>query len=178
MHLYRQPIVIFGVVLPIVVAAAVVGLCFMMKSKMEVSFAHKLKNHKAYEIGRLAGLEIESQVSRQHQHIERWNTQLAEETASTVTTRLREIAEHLPKKEYQLTAFDPSGTKGGFGASSAQKSSQLRIAFRGTFRTMQRAFLELETRMPQLQLQELKIDPSTSQSALLNFQVSYTAWEK
>ena len=60
---------------------------------------------------------------------------------------------------------------------SAQKSSQIRIAFRGTFRTMQRAFLELETRMPQLQLQDLKIDPSSSGSALLNFQVTYTAWE-
>ena len=51
------------------------------------------------------------------------------------------------------------------------------MAFRGTFRTMQRAFLELETRMPQLQLQELRIDPSSSQSSLLNFQVIYTAWE-
>ena len=42
---------------------------------------------------------------------------------------------------------------------------------------MQRAFLELETRMPRLQLQDLKIDPSASQSSLLNFQVTYTAWE-
>ena len=177
MHLYRQPIVIFGIILPIVAAAAVVGFCSMMKSKMEASYDNKQKNYKTYEAGRLAGLEIESQVSRQHQHIDRWNTQLSEETASTVTTRLREIAEHLPKKEYQLTAFDPSSTKGGFGAASAQKSTPLRIAFRGSFRTMQRAFLELETRMPQLQLQELKIDPSTSQSTLLNFQVAYTAWE-
>jgi hypothetical protein len=36
--------------------------------------------------------------------------------------------------------------------------------------------MELETRMPQLQLQEIKIDPSP-QSSLLNFQVTYTAWE-
>lgn len=176
MHIYRQPIVIFGIVVPIVVAAVVVGLCFMMKAKMVASYDNKQKNYKAYEAGRLAGLEIESQVSRQHQHMERWSSQLSEETASTVTTRLREIAEHLPKKEYQLTAFDPSSTKLGFGASSAQKSTQLKIAFRGSFRTMQRAFLELETRMPQLQLQELRIDP-TSQSSLLNFQVAYTAWE-
>jgi hypothetical protein len=176
MHIYRQPIVIFGIVVPIVVAAVVVGLCYMMKAKMVASYDNKQKNYKTYEAGRLAGLEIESQVSRQHQHMERWSSQLSEETASTVTTRLREIAEHLPKKEYQLTAFDPSSTKLGFGLTSAQKSTQLKIAFRGSFRTMQRAFLELETRMPQLQLQELRIDP-TSQSSLLNFQVAYTAWE-
>jgi hypothetical protein len=43
---------------------------------------------------------------------------------------------------------------------------------------MQKAFLELETWMPQLQLEDLKIDPSSSLTSLLNFQVSYTAWEK
>lgn len=177
MHLYRQSIVIFGVVLPIVAVVALVGFGFFLKGKMVASYENKQKTYKEYEMGRLAGLEIESHVSRQHQHIERWHNQLSQETASTVTTHLREIAEHLPKKEFQQTAFDPSNTKGGFGSISAQKSSQLRIAFRGSFRTMQRAFLELETRMPQLQLQDLKIDPSSSQSALLNFQVSYTAWE-
>ena len=176
MHLYRQPILIFGIVAPIVVATAVVGCCYVLKAKMVASYDNKQRNYKTYEAGRFASLEIESQVSRQHLHMERWSSQLSEETASTVTTRLREIAEHLPKKEYQLTAFDPSNTKVGFGATSAQKSTQLRIAFRGSFRTMQRAFLELETQMPQLQLQDLKIDP-TSQSSLLNFQVAYTAWE-
>jgi len=45
---------------------------------------------------------------------------------------------------------------------------------------MQRAFLELETRMPQLQLQEMRIEPNSNQqnpSPLLNVQVTYTAWE-
>lgn len=177
MNLYRQPIILFGIVIPIVAAAAVVGLGVMAKSRMEASYANKETTYRAYQASKLAGLEIETQVSRQQQHVKRWIDQLDEEPASTVTTHLREIAEHLPKKEFQQTAFDPSNSKGGFGTGTSQKSSQLRIAFRGSFRTMQRAFLELETRMPQLQLQDLKIDPSSGQSALLNFQVTYTAWE-
>lgn len=178
MNHYRQTIALFGIVLPIVLTALVVGICFMLKSKMVASFENKQRNYKEYEMGRLAGLEIEAQVTRQHQHIERWNTQLSGETASLVTTNLREILSQLPTKEIQQTAFEPSNTKSGFGSVSAQESSQIRIAFRGTFRTMQRAFLELETRMPQLQLQELRIDPSSTQSSLLNFQVNYTAWEQ
>jgi hypothetical protein len=177
MHLYRQTIVLFGIVVPIVIAAVVIGFCFMLKSKMVTSFDNKMKSYKAYEISRVAGLEIESKVSRERQHVERWNAQLAQETASAVTTNLREISEHLPPKEIQQTAFERPTGSGGFGNISAQNSSQIRIAFRGTFRTMQRAFLELETRMPRLQLQDLKIDPSASQSSLLNFQVTYTAWE-
>ncbi len=177
MHLYRQTITLFGIVLPVLAAAALVGIGFMMKSKMTASFENKQRNYKTYEQSRLAGLEIEAQVTRQRQHIDRWNTQLSQETASAVTTNLREISEHLPSKEIQQTAFERPSANGGFGSTSAQHSSQIRIAFRGTFRTMQRAFLELETRMPQLQLQELRIDPSSSQSSLLNYQVTYTAWE-
>lgn len=177
MHLYRQPIILFGIVVPIVVAAVIGGVGSMMKSKMEASFANKQATFKTYEMGRRAALEIESEVIRQRPHLDRWSEQLAEETASTVTTNLREITSKLPPKEIQLSAFDPSSS-GGFGAVSAQKSSQVRIALRGTYRTMQRAFLELETRMPQLQLQDLKMSPNTSQASLLNFEVSYTAWEK
>ena len=177
MHRYRQPIALFGIVLPIVIAAIVVGISFLLKSNMTDSFENKQTKYKAYEMARLAGLEIETQVIRQRPHIEHWNSLLAQETASAVTINLKEISEGLPPKEIQKTASERMPSKGGFGTISAQASSQIRIAFRGTFRTMQRAFLELETRMPQLQLQELRIDPSNSQSSLLNFQVTYTAWE-
>lgn len=177
MHLYRQTIFLFGIVAPVVATAVLVGACYLVKSKMVASFDNKQRNYKTYETSRLAGLTIEAQVTRQRQHMERWNSQLSQETASAVTTNLREISEHLPSKEIQQTAFERPSGKGGFGTTSAQNSSQVRIAFRGTFRTIQRAFLELETRMPRLQLQDLKIDPSSSQSALLNFQVTYTAWE-
>lgn len=177
MHLYRQTILLFGIVVPIVLAAIGVGFCFLLKSKMVASYENKLKSYKAYEVSRISGLEIEAQVKKDRQNLERWNTLLSQETASAVTTNLREISEHLPTKEIQQTAFERPSGGGGFGSAAGQTSSQIRIAFRGTFRTMQRAFLELETRMPQLQLQDLKIDPSATQSALLNFQVTYTAWE-
>lgn len=178
MHLYRQPIILFGVVLPVLCAALVVGVGVMLKSKMTQSFENKQTNYKTYEQGRLAGLEIEAQVTRQRKHLDRWNEQLSQETASYVATNLREIIERLPSKEIQQTAFERPGSSGGFGSVAAQNSSQIRIAFRGTYRTLQRAFLELETRMPQLQLQDLRIDPSSTQSSLMNFQVTYTAWEQ
>jgi hypothetical protein len=177
MTLYRQSIILFGIVAPVLVAAIMVGVAFLVKSKMTASFENKLRSYKSYEQDRLGGLAIETQVTRQRGHLERWKHDLSEETASTVATNLRNITERLPNKEIQQTAFERPTGNGGFGAASAQKSSQIRISFRGTYRTLQRAFLELETAMPQLQLQELRMDPSTGQSTQLNFQVTYTAWE-
>lgn len=177
MHLYRQSIVLFGIVVPVAAAAFLVGACYMVKSRMSESYDNKQKSYKAHEASRLGGLEVEAKVNRDRPHLERWTEQLSQETASAVTTNLREISERLPSKEIQQTAFERPSGSGGFGAAVAQNSSQIRIAFRGTFRTMQQAFLELETRMPRLQLQDLKIDPSSTGSALLNFQVTYNAWE-
>lgn len=177
MHLYRPTIVIFGIIVPTALAAVLVGVCFMLKSKMVTSYESKVKSYKNYEINRLSSLELEAKVNKDRHHLERWSALAAQETASVVSTNLREIAEHLPTKEIQQTAFERPNGAGGFGSVAGQNSSQVRIAYRGTFRTMQRAFLELESRMPQLHLQDLKIDPSSSGSSLLNFQVTYNAWE-
>jgi|694.fasta_scaffold17268_3 hypothetical protein len=177
MNLYRQSIILFGIVLPVLIGAAVIGVCFMLKSKMVASFENKQTHYRSYEQSRIGALEIEAKIGRQRPHVERWARELSEETASAVNNHLRSISEKLPSKEFSTTGFDRTNAPGGFGSISAQRSSQLRIGLRGTYRSVQRAFLELETRMPQLQLQELRIDPASSQASLLNINVSYTAWE-
>jgi hypothetical protein len=177
MHLYRQSIIIFGAVLPIFIAAALIGVASMLKSKMTLSFDNKVATHKSFQITSRDTRAIETQVIGQRVHLERWKQQLSEETSSTVASNLREISEKLPSKEIQQTAFERPSGSGGFGAASAQKSSQIRIAFRGTYRTLQSAFFGLETRMPQLQLQDIKIEPIATNPSLMNLQVTYTAWE-
>lgn len=178
MHLYRNSIILFGIVIPSVLIAALVGASFVVKGKIAASFDNKMTNFKTFQQGQKAGQAIEKEVTLQRQHLARWDALVEKDTASAVTSQLREISENLPSKEFQQTAFERSGAKGGLSGTAAQKSSQIRIAFRGTYRTMQRAFLELETRMPHLQLEDLKIDPSNNLTSLLNFQVTYTAWEK
>jgi hypothetical protein len=177
MHLYRQSIIIFGAVLPILIAAAFVGIGSMLKSKMTASYNNKVDTHKSFEQTNQEARAIETQVISQRPHLERWKQQLSEETSSTIASNLREISEKLPSKEIQQTAFERPSNSGGFGTASAQKSSQIRIAFRGTYRTLQKAFFGLENRMPQLQLQDIKIDPISASPSLMNLQVTYTAWE-
>lgn len=176
--MYKQSIILFGIVVPILIAALVIGACAFVRGKITGSFDEKVQYYSGYETSRLGALAIEAQISRQREDYERWNELLKQETFSLVTTNLRSIGETLPPKEFQQTAFERLNQSSGMGNVSAQKSAGLRFNFRGTYRTVQKAFLELETRMPNLQLQELKIDPNvTTESSLLNFQVTYTAWE-
>ena len=178
MNFYRQTIILFGVVLPVILAVGLVLAGYLLHSKMKNSFTLKermyLDNMKAREQINM----IEENVKADRVHLERWNKQLAEETASAVAINLKEISDKLPNKEIQQTAFNPSSNAGGFGTASAQSASTIRIGFRGTFRTLQKAFLELETRMPQLQLEALSIKPANNSSYLLTIQVTYTAWQQ
>lgn len=178
MHFYRQSIILFGMIIPVIAASVIIGICYFFKAKMTASYEFKQANFKSHEQGRLASIQIEGEVTNERKHFDRWNEQLSQETASTVATNLKEIIDSLPGKEIQQTAFERPAGAGGMGMVSAQNSSQIRIAFRGTFRSLQRAFLELETRMPHLQLEELRMDPSSNQSSSLNVQVTFSAWEK
>lgn len=176
MNFYRQPILLFGFILPAFVAAVIVGVMLLLKSHVSASFQEKQALFKTYESNRLIALAMETQISKKRSHMQRWMTQLGQETASAIAGNLRSISEKIPSKEFQQTAFDRPNNRGGFALASAQRSSQIRLAFRANFRSMQRAFLELETRMPQLQLQDMHMEPST-QAAALNFLVTYTSWE-
>ncbi len=53
----------------------------------------------------------------------------------------------------------------------------VKVAFRGTYRTLQRTLLELESLMPQLHVVELKMDPINNENSMINMQVTYTVWE-
>lgn len=173
---YRQSIVVFGFVLPAAICAVVVGGGIALKAKAAASFQEKQALYKSSEANRAGSQSIEATINKKREHVERWKTQMEKETSNAITSQLKEIGDKLPPKEFQQTAFERPNSGGATG--SAQSSSQVRLAFRATYRSMQKAFIELETRMPQLQLQELKIEPSPSSTSTMNFQVTYTAWEK
>jgi hypothetical protein len=175
MPLYRQSILIFGLILPLTIVVALVVVGYLLKSKLEDSFRSNIASYKSTDDVRRASLAIESKVIHQRPIMERWNTLLSQEAANTLRTKLDAIISELPVSEIQLASFSSSPAKTGFG--SAQKSSQIQFVLRGTFHTVQHALLKLETQLPQLQLQDLVIDPKSSSTSLLTYTITYTVWE-
>lgn len=177
MNLYRQSIALFGFALPFVLCLVVIGTAVMTKSKIAASFDSKQSQFQGFKTNRIQALALEAEIDNKRDSFAQWESLLGKETASSVTSNIRQIEDKLPSKEFQLTEQESPTGRGGFAAASAQNAAQVRLGFRATFRSMQRALLELETRMPQLQLQELRMDPSASSNSL-NFGITYTAWEK
>ncbi len=177
MNLYRQAIILFGFVVPIVIAAAVIGTAITVKNGIAESFNEKCQHFEGFKKNKLDALTLEAELSKKREHIAHWEELVGKETASAVSSNLRDIEEKLPSKEFQLTGQQFPTSRTGFASVSGQDSAQVQLVFRATFRSMQRALLELETSMPQLQLQDFRMDPSSNSNSL-NFDVNYTAWQK
>ena len=176
--MYKNSIIIFGIALPLLIIMIVVGIFAFVRAKVDTSYENKSAHYSGYKMNRLGAMKVEEELGHERKELERWQKLLKQETFSLVTTNLRTIAEEMPAKEFQQTAFERLPNAGGLAPISPQKSSGLKFNFRGTYRTMQQVFLRLETMMPNLQLYELSMAPNTSQdSNLLNFQVTYSAWE-
>lgn len=175
MNLYRNSIAVFGFVLPVVVGGIIVATAFFAKTKVQSSFDQKLQSFKSFKQNRIQALELERQLTEKREVSSHWDELLNKEAASAITSNLREISDELPSKEFQITGQSTPQSRAGLAVVSAQPSTQVNLGFRATFRSMQRALLELETRMPQLQLHDLRITPANNPSTL-NFQVAYSAW--
>ncbi|MBK1882601.1 hypothetical protein JIN85_09250 [Luteolibacter pohnpeiensis] len=177
--MYKTPIIMFGIVLPMTIAIAIIGACVVVNSKLNHSFEEKQRKYTTNDQNRKIAQAIEIQIGKQRPHIERWANDLNRETASAFSENLGKIRSELPAKEFQQTApLNRENNQAGFGAISAQNSSRVSIGFRGSFRTVQKAFLELETRMPRLQLEQFDITPAAGPVPQLDFKVTYTSWEK
>ncbi|MBB5352359.1 hypothetical protein HNR46_002604 [Haloferula luteola] len=172
---YKNAITVFGFIVPALIVAVVLTVGFVARGHVQTSLQNKSKHFKGFNRNQQQVDQLEKQLSQKREASEYWNELLGRETASTITSHLRDISSKLPSKEFQITSQSTPQNRSGFGSASAQSSSQVNLGFRANFRSMQKAFLELETRMPQLQLQDLKISPS-NQGGNLNIDASYTAW--
>jgi hypothetical protein len=175
---YRNSIILLGLFVPGLLCAALIFGSASVRTKTDQLLLEKQAAAKKVAKERLEIITLETSNREKRTNLDRWNQQLAQETAKVITSNLHQISKVLPTREFEQTSFVPTATKGGLAAASAQNSSQIQLTFQGTFRSVQQGLLELETRMPQLQLQELKITPDATSASTMRFEIAYTAWEK
>jgi len=176
MNHFRQSILFFGFVLPALALGAVGGGCIYLRGKIQDSYAKKAKIHSAYRQESMKARALEAKIAQKRPYLEDWAKTVSTQTISDFTALLNQIQKKLPPEELRRLPFN-IGKKSGLGAASAQNAISIDLRYMASFRAMQRALLEMESRMPQLQVNALDISRSP-QSKVLKFHISYTAWEK
>ncbi len=175
---YKEPVIIFGLVVPVVLVLVVLGLGIHFRGKFEDNYKVRKSQYEDFKRGTAQREGLERKIQEQEPHLNRWMALFEKATASSVNGFLSEFQKQYNGQEFQQIAFRRTASSGGIGGASAQPSIQIQLGFRGTYRALQNAFLEMETRMPHLQLDSIKLNVSTPNRKVLNADLIYTAWQK
>ncbi len=174
---YKQPVIILGVVVPLLVLFVLLGVVSHYRSGFEATYKTRTEQHVQYKKVQKQREALEKKVKEQDPYLTRWMALFDNPTSTNVNSLLGEVQKRYKGDEFQQTSFRPSMSPGGIGGASGQPAMQLQLTFRGTYRGLQNAFLELETQMPHLQLDSLKLKQESNRN-VLSADVTYTAWQK
>lgn len=175
---YKKSILLLGIALPVFF----IGVLFIVGLVKFSSFnAECEKRELAFED--FERLEKESKflklkTERTSEELESWLELMNKETRGTFINRVNEIESRFDAKDFKKMSHNWINVSLGIGANANQPASQVKISFLGTYRAMQLAMLELETELPQLQLDSLSMNPVGEGSNLIEFDTVFTLWTK
>lgn len=174
---YKKSVLAFGLVAPLLLIVVLFGVALHYKSDLEIAYEQRRSGYTKFKQTQQVREGLEQTVKSQEQLMDKWMGLFETATASRVNGILSEVQKRFPGEEFQQTSFRRSHSKSGIGGASKQPSVQLDLKFRGTYRGLQNAFLELETHMPHLQLDTMKIKQEPNRN-VLSADLAYTAWQK
>ncbi|NWK54876.1 hypothetical protein HW115_04600 [Verrucomicrobiaceae bacterium N1E253] len=173
---YKQSVTVFGLVLPMLFAVlCAVGL-FIGLNYVNKTYQLKNRNYQQDQVVQREISLLKKQVVSQNETLSEWEALLAAENRRSFTQHWKDVGQTFKPNEFNMDLPTWQNQSRGLGkALPDQPASQVKMSFNATFRAMQTALMEIETRLPQLQLDSMKMKPSDN-GKTLNFETTFTLW--
>lgn len=170
---YRQSILVFGLALPLLIIALLMGGALYVKGQFNQTYEKKLRLHaQGKQLERQIG-KVKKELAKSDQDAKMWAEIYAAHDRRSYTLQWKEIGSQFRPKEFQFQS--PTWKSQSAGLGKTGQAEQVSMNFEATFLAMQTALLEMETRMPQLQLDSMQMAPN-SNGETLNINTTYTIW--
>ncbi|MDP0492000.1 MAG: hypothetical protein Q7Q71_13200 [Verrucomicrobiota bacterium JB023] len=168
-------IVAFGVVLPLLLLLVLAFVILAQNRRVEKTFVEREGNFKRYQMEERQVKMLQTELETYRAHQEEWKLSLEEATIPTVSGLIERIANTYDEEELTKTKFNFIGRETGIASASSQPSVSFDLGYQGTFSAIQKSLLQLETEIPHLLLNKMKIQPDVSKGNL-NVDLSYSLW--
>ena len=172
---YRQPIAVFGFILPIVVMTILAGGMLFCTSSVNNEFASKKRAYDVSQEAKRQIMKLRGKVETNKPKMDAWDKLLRTETRGTFLEHWKNAAKNFSGKELTKSSRSWINYSEGIGKGVSQPSSQVIMSFVGTYRAMQTALMELETALPTMQLDALDIEQDANGRGV-KFTTTYTVW--
>jgi hypothetical protein len=174
---YRQPITVFGLMLPVVVMLILVTAVLTYTSSVKSQYTVKKKKFDTSQTAKRKLAALRNEVGEHRPKMVVWDEMLRKETRGTFLEHWKRSAEDFTGKELTKSSRSWINYSEGLGKGVSQPSSQVVMSFIGTYRAMQLALMRLETTLPTMQLDSLDISENGNGQGV-KFTTKYTVWTR
>ncbi|MEM9079757.1 MAG: hypothetical protein AAGC74_03590 [Verrucomicrobiota bacterium] len=172
---FRNGVILLGVLLPSIVVIGAILLIVSQSQKISKEFVVRERNYQQFQREEQNVKSLRQQIAAYSERKNGWKALLGTSDVGSVTGLLREIAEGRSSQEFRQTDFNFVNRQTGIGAASDHRSMSFNLSIDGTYRVLQESLLTLESRMPHLNLNNMKLSPRNDGSSL-QLELSYSIW--
>ncbi|MBT8036173.1 MAG: hypothetical protein KJO21_01395 [Verrucomicrobiae bacterium] len=155
--------------------AIIAGVCYSMTSSVGLKYK---KKQKVYDLGHREirqTMDLQLKVAQNAEKLKEWDTMMRTETRGTFLEHWKTAEKNFKGKELTKSSHNWTNYSQGLGLGVQQPASQVNMKFTATFRAMQLALMEMETILPNMQLDFIKMTPDDSGNAI-HFDTTFTVW--
>lgn len=177
MHKYKQSITLFGFVIPTLLVVVFSIICIVVSGKIKAKAEVREAAYAQHNTLQTQITKLQAGMREKRLANDEWEKVLSSDIRPTLQSNLKNILEKYTSRQVAQTGFFRPSTVGRLAMGAQQPSSSVTLKFRGTYLPMEKALLELESRLPQMQVNSFNIERERTSSEL-TFDLSYTIWEK
>lgn len=174
---YKKSIIVFGLALPLLCMVAIIGASLYMVSSTEKKFKAKSVEYAKAKAEERKIAQLQKVVGATGHHVKKWQHMLDTETRGTFDEHWKTAGKNFTDQEFTRAPHNWVNYSEGLGKGISQPASQVEMKFTGTYRAMQLALMEVESKLPQLQLDSLVMAPDSG-AKKINFTTKFTVWTK
>lgn len=172
---YKQSVTVFGIAIPCIIMAVFGGVALYMSSSTSAEYKKKKKVYDKAKNAMAQTMELQGKVQKTSEYLKEWDHMLNTETRGTFLEHWKTAETKFTGKELTKTSHNWVNYSDGLGKGVSQPASQVNMSFSATYRAMQIALMEMETKLPQMQLDSLTMTPGTN-GETINFKTTFTVW--
>ncbi len=172
---YKKSVLIFGMAVPILLIVLLTGGVLWKASSIHAEYEQKVAEKKKAKLQRIQNLVMQKKVKAHEKELSAWKALIKNETRASFNHHWKEVEAQFKAKEFIKERPVWKNNSTGLGKGVKQSASEVVITYDATFRNMQIALLEMETRLPQMQLDSFSMKPNP-QTGLIHFKTTHTVW--
>jgi hypothetical protein len=172
---YQKAVGVFGFAIPLLFLILLISAVLVAHGRVDDTYRLRKRAFDQDLNTKRQIAQLEKKMHTEKEMLNAWLEMLAAENRRSFTEHWKTASLSFKGKELQWSLPAWKSQSAGLGKGVKQPASQVTMSFDATFRAMQIALMEMETRLPQMQLDSMSMKPN-KEGRTMNFQTTFTLW--